>query len=73
MIKNSSILKEFEDSLIRSDVKPSYSLSLKIFESLWNEGVKLGALPLKNPMEGIEVDIEIARILNSCLKKFSQE
>jgi hypothetical protein len=34
---------------------------------MWNEGIALGILPLSDPMEGIEVDIRLARILN-CLK-----
>jgi len=39
---------------------------------MWNEGVMLGVLPPKNPLEGIEVDIKVAKVLNSCLKKSSQ-
>jgi hypothetical protein len=31
---------------------------------MWQEGVLLGVLPLKDPLEDIEVDIRIARILN---------
>jgi hypothetical protein len=31
---------------------------------MWEEGRKLGVLPLKDPLEGIEVDIRMARILN---------
>ncbi len=43
--------------------------ALKIMDSLWREGVKLGVLPPKDPLEGIEVDIKVASILNSCLKE----
>jgi hypothetical protein len=39
---------------------------------MWNEGIALGTLPLSDPLEGIEVDIELARILN-CLKNSSPE
>ncbi len=49
----------------------SYKQSLKIFESMWNEGIKLDILPPKKPLEGIEVDIKIAKMLNSCLKRSS--
>jgi len=35
---------------------------------MWQEAVQLGALPLKDPMEGIEADIALARVLNSCSK-----
>ncbi len=38
---------------------------------MWQEAVDLGVLPLKDPLEGIEVDIRIAKILNQglCSKK----
>jgi hypothetical protein len=35
---------------------------------MWEMGMALGVLPPKDPWEGIEVDIRVARILN-CLKK----
>ena len=35
---------------------------------MWEEGIKLGVLPPKKPLEGIETDIKIAAVLNSCLK-----
>jgi hypothetical protein len=34
---------------------------------MWKEGITLGILPLSDPLGGIEVDIELARVLN-CLK-----
>ena len=64
MIKNARILEEFEKKETKKE-KPDYHKSLRIFEALWNEAVSLGVLPLKNPLEGIETDIRIARILNS--------
>jgi hypothetical protein len=64
MIKNIRVLEEFERKEIKKE-KPDYLKSLKIFEALWNEGVNLGVLPLKDPLEDIETDIRIARILNS--------
>jgi hypothetical protein len=36
---------------------------------MWKEGVRLGVLPPKDELEGIEVDIKVAAVLNSCLKK----
>ena len=35
---------------------------------MWEEGINLGVLPPKEPMEGIATDIKIAAVLNSCLK-----
>jgi hypothetical protein len=31
---------------------------------MWREGLTLGVLPLEDPLEGIEVDVRLARILN---------
>ena len=36
---------------------------------MWNEGLKFGVLPSKDPLEGIDVAIRIAKVLNSCSKK----
>lgn len=68
MIKNPEILARFEDEEIKKE-KLSYKESLKIFENLWKEGVRLGVLPPEDPLEGIETDIRIAKFLNSCSKK----
>lgn len=68
MIKNSQILEEFNKAELKNE-KKDYFHSLKIFEEMWQEGILLGVLPLKNPLEGIEVDIKIARILNHSLFK----
>jgi hypothetical protein len=54
-----------------SKQKLSYKQCLRIFEAMWNEGIRLNILPPKEPLEGIDVDIKIAKVLNSCLRKFS--
>lgn len=64
MIKNPEILRTFEEEELRNQ-KIDYLQSLRIFEALWNEGVTLGVLPLDDPLEDIEKDIRIAKILNS--------
>jgi hypothetical protein len=63
MIKDAGLLEQFNDELLRKE-KLDYAAALRIFEGMWEEGRKLGVLPLKDPLEGIEVDIRIARILN---------
>ena len=68
MIKNSNLLAQFEKKQLRKE-KLTYLQALKLMESLWREGIALGALPPKNPLEGIETDIRIARILNKCSGK----
>ncbi len=73
MIKHPDMVKKTEEDFLKEEGEIGYLRSLKIVESLYNEAVHLGALPLKDPLEGIEVDIRIARILNSCLKSCLQE
>jgi hypothetical protein len=64
MIRNPKLLEEVEIEDLKKE-KTDYFKALRIFESLWNEGVNLGVLPLKDPLEDIDTDIKIARILNS--------
>ena len=63
MVKDSKLLTQFEREYLRQE-KTDYFSSLHLFEEMWKEGVFLGALPPKDPLEGIEVDLRIARILN---------
>jgi len=71
MIKNPALLRKIEDDFVRHEGRLDYNQSLRIFTDMWNEGVRLGVLPPKEPLEGIEVDIRIAKVLNSCLKNSS--
>ena len=73
MIKNIQRLREFEDKILSENRKVSFDKNLQIFEGLWNEGISLGVLPLKNALEGIETDIKLAKILNSCSGNSSQK
>jgi hypothetical protein len=73
MITNREILRKFEDDLIRKETGINHDQSLHLFTSMWKEGVLLGVLPPKDAMEGIEVDIRIAQVLNSCLTESSPE
>jgi hypothetical protein len=33
-------------------------------DALYKEAVTLGIIPLKNPLDGIEVDLKIAKVIN---------
>ena len=72
MIKDHHLLSEFERNQIATE-NLSYKKRLDIIESLWQEARDLGALDLSNPLEGIETDIKIARILNQCSRNLSQK
>lgn len=71
MIKNSRLLREFEDSLSREEGPFPPQKAFNIFSAMWKEAMRMGVIPFKNPLEGIEVDIRTTRIINSCLKKSS--
>lgn len=64
MIKDPEVLADFEHQEMRRE-KPDYISALRLFEGMWKEGMALGVLPLEDPLEGIEVDIRIARMLNN--------
>lgn len=72
MIKNAALLRKLEDDFSRQEGRLPYGKSSKIFKAMWMEAVNLRIWPPEDPMEGIDVDIRIAKILNSCLKKPSQ-
>ena len=63
MIRDRNLLEKFNKEQIKLE-KTDYFQSLKLFEEMWKEGLLLGVLPLKDPLEGIEVDMRIAGILN---------
>ena len=48
--------------------KPDPAKNFRIIEALYDEAVALGAIPLKDPLNGIEVDIKIAKVVNSVSK-----
>ncbi len=61
--KKSDLLK-FELNLLRKE-KVDYGRNVRIVDALYNEALALGALPMRNPLDGIEVDLRIAKVVNS--------
>ena len=59
--------RKFEMEIERKE-RPDISKRFRIVEALYKEAVALGAIPLKNPLEGLAVDIRIARVINHVLK-----
>jgi hypothetical protein len=64
MIKNPSRLNAFNDRLIRDEPIDIFK-NFRLLDSLYEEALTLGVFPLKDPLYGIEVDIKIAKVLNS--------
>jgi hypothetical protein len=69
MVKDTEILRKYQNSFISGRGRLSYSQSRELFSGMWEEAVTLGVFPPVDPMAGIDVDIRIARILNTCLTK----
>ena len=63
MIKNSELIQKMEDDLACSQA-PDYFRNLRIMEALYQEARLLGILPLRDPLDGIDVDIRLAAVLN---------
>lgn len=63
MVRNTHLIDALNKAQIQAS-PPDYFRNLSLFEGLYNEAKALGALPLKDPLEGIETDIRLARILN---------
>ena len=65
MVRDGEALRRFKEDLIGKDPQRPFLEALKIYEALWKEAVTLGVLPLADPPDGMEKDIELARMLNS--------
>jgi hypothetical protein len=63
MIRNPKILRAFEDDLARR-TPPDHFAGLRLAEAMLEEARSLGVWPPTDPLEGVEIDIRVARILN---------
>ncbi len=66
MIMNNEF-RRFEIEILRNE-KLDIKKKFKIVEALYKEAVALGVFPLKDSLEGLEVDIRIAKVINSVSK-----
>jgi hypothetical protein len=63
MIKDTEIFRKFENNWIASQ-KPDLEENLRILDGMYELAVALGKFPGPDPLEGIEKNIRVARILN---------
>ena len=63
MIRDRNKLEEFERKLLKTESLP-YEKALAVYEALFREAVSLGVISADNILEGIEVDIKVATIIN---------
>ena len=63
MIRNKPKLNKFYRKLIAEE-DISHKQALAIYEALHKEAVRLGAINSENVLEGLEVDLRIAKAIN---------
>jgi len=63
MIRDAEARRRFEDDLARGG-KSDFARALRLVDSLHRESVRFGVSPRKDPMDGIEVVLRIAKALN---------
>ena len=67
MVKNTSRLREFEDKYMRRD-KPDLLRNFQLLDQLYKEAKALSVFPLQDPLSDLDIDIKIARVINSVPK-----
>jgi len=63
MIRNKHKLNEFYRKLIEEE-DISHKKALSIYEALHKEAVSLGIINSENILEGLEIDLRIAKAIN---------
>jgi hypothetical protein len=63
MIRDPDLWRAFEDDLCRR-TPPDHLRNLHLVEALLEEARRLGVWPPTDPLEGIDVDIRVARALD---------
>ena len=67
MIRNTKKLRQFEKEYFIKN-KININQNFLAVEAMLAEAVALNIFPLKDPLEGIEIDIKIAKVVNSVSK-----
>jgi len=67
MVKNKRKLNRFYKKLMEKE-NISYKKALSIYEALLKEAISLGAINSKNILDGLDVDIRIAKAINGLAK-----
>lgn len=63
MVKNRRLLEKFEITFLQN-YQEDIEKKFKIFSEMYKFAREMKVFPLKNPLEGIEVDIRLARLIN---------
>ncbi len=68
MIRDKTLWERFETDW-EAKRKQDFEANLRLFETLIEHARSMGAWPPKDPMDGIEVDIRLARMVNTYVEK----
>jgi hypothetical protein len=63
MITNPEQLQKFETELIKKE-KVDVMRNFRLVDAMYREAIALGVIPLKDPLDGLEIDMKIARVVN---------
>lgn len=67
MIKNREELQKFENELTRKE-SVDVLKNFRLIDAMYEEAVFLNAFPMEDVLSGIEIDIKIAKVINSVSK-----
>jgi len=67
LIKNGEAVRSMEKAILRKE-KTDLSKNIRILQALYKEAVFLGAFPPQDRLSGLDIDIKIARAINSVSK-----
>lgn len=67
MIKNRDDIQKFENELARRE-KVDILKNFRLVEAMYKEAIILNAFSMRDALAGIEVDIKIAKVINSVSK-----
>jgi hypothetical protein len=67
LIKNPEAVRSLEKAIMRQE-RPDFLRNIRLVEALYRESVSLGVFPPQDRLSGLEIDIKIARVINSVSK-----
>jgi hypothetical protein len=67
LIKNGKSVRSLEKAILQKE-RADYSKNIRLVEALYREAVFLGVFPPQDKLSGLDIDIKIARAINSVSK-----
>lgn len=67
LIKNAEAVQSLEKVILRKEL-PDFFRNIRLVEALYREAVSLGVFPPQDKLSGLDLDIKVARVINSVSK-----